>query len=364
MRALWIDIEASTPKDLKESLLKASKNLCDAVIVDTRDVDLAKSHGVQVASLEGGDIQVLTGAEIDQIEALKSEGKQLCLKITITRGSDEDAVVEAVERGTDYLLINCPDWKIIPLENLIAKTHGKVVVLAEVASLDEARVALETLELGVDGVVLKPLNVADVEAASSLVKSIKTRIEEKATSKKIDVSTAKILSCKPLSMGLRVCIDTCDILLPGEGMLVGSQSSTLFLIQGEVEESNYIEPRPFRVNAGPISLYILTPENKTRYLSELRAGDEVVIVDREGNQRTTIVGRVKIERRPLTLVKAEIDGRAVSTIAQNAETIRFMTPDSSKSVSDLDAGDEVLVYSTVGGRHFGVFVEKEWVLER
>jgi len=342
MRALWIAIEASTPQDLKESLLKASKDLCDAVVVDTSDVEQAKSQGIQVASLEGGDIQVLTGAEMDLIEALKSDGKLICLKITVTSRSDEDTVVEAVERGADYLLISCPDWKIIPLENLIAKIHGKAVVLAEVATLDEARVALETLELGVDGVVLKPLSVADVEAASSLVKSVKTRDDEIATSQKIEV----------------------DIMLPGEGMLVGCQSSTLFLIQGEVEESNYVEPRPFRVNAGPISLYVLTPENKTRYLSELRAGDEVVIVNREGNQRTTVVGRVKIERRPLTLVKAEIDGRAVSTIVQNAETIRFMTRDASKSVADLEAGDEVLVHSKVGGRHFGVFVEEEWVLER
>jgi 3-dehydroquinate synthase class II len=41
-----------------------------------------------------------------------------------------------------------------------------------------------------------------------------------------------------------------------------------------------------------------------------------------------------------------------------------MTPDASKSVADLEAGDEVLVHSKVGGRHFGVFVEEEWVLER
>jgi 3-dehydroquinate synthase II len=364
MRALWIAIEAKTPQDLKESLLKASKDLCDAVVVDTSDVELATSQGNQVASVEGGDIQLLTEAEIDRIEVLKSEGKTICFKITVTSSSDEDTVVKAVERGTDYLLISCPDWKIIPLENLIAKTHGKTVVLAEVASLDEARVALETLELGVDGVVLKPLSVADLEEASSLVKSVKTRDDEIATTQKIEVSPAKILSCKPLSMGLRVCIDTCDIMLPGEGMLVGSQSSTLFLIQGEVEESNYVEPRPFRVNAGPISLYVLTPENKTRYLSELRSGDEVAIVDREGNQRTAVVGRIKIERRPLTLVKAEVNGRAVSTIVQNAETIRFMTQDASKSVADLEAGDEVLVHSKLGGRHFGVFVEEEWVLER
>ncbi len=364
MRVLWITLEASTPPSLKESLLQAAKDLCDAVVVEPQDVAAARAQGLQVASTEDGDILILTTAELDQVEACKRAGNPVCLNLVVTSRSDEDTVEDAVARGVDYLLITCPDWKIIPLENLIAKTRGQATLLAAVTSVDEARVALETLELGVDGVVLTPAAVADVEAASALVKGVTTRETELAASPRIELTSAKILSCTPLSLGLRACIDTCDLLQPGEGMLVGCQSGALFLIQGEVEESHYVEPRPFRVNAGPISLYVLTPNNKTRYLSELRAGDAVVIVDREGNQRTTVVGRIKIERRPLTLVKAAIADRAVSTIVQNAETIRFMTPDASKSVVDLAAGDEVLVHAPAGGRHFGVAVAEEWVLER
>jgi len=364
MRILWIEVEASTPKELKKALLEASKDLCDAVVVDERDVELAKFLGARSASLKGGDIQMIGETETGLIEDLKGQGKRLCLKITIKDRSDEDEAVEAVKKGLDYLVINCPDWKIIPLENLIAKARGKAVILAQATSLDEARVALETLEIGVDGIILKPSSVAEVEAASSLLKGVKTRLEERVKSPKIELSPVKILSCKPLSTGLRACIDTCDLMLPGEGMLVGCQSSALFLIQGEVEESPYVEPRPFRVNAGPISLYILTPQNKTRYLSELRAGDEAVIVDREGNQRSATVGRVKIERRPLTLIEAEVQGKVVKIIVQNAETIRFLTKDGSKSVTDLKAGDEVLVHYKSGGRHFGVLVEEELIIER
>lgn len=364
MRSLWIEVAPSTPKDLKESLFEASKDLCDAVVVDKSDVELAKSYGVPVASLGDGDIKIITEMELGLIEGLRGEGNSLCVEIMVTDRSDEDRVVEAVDRGSDHIIINCPDWKIIPWENLIAKIHEKALILAKVGDLAEAKAALESLEIGVDGVVLTPLSVADVEAASSLVKGVKTRIEEMTESPKIDLSQAKILSCRPLSLGLRACIDTCDLLVPGEGMLVGCQSSCLFLIQGEVEESNYVEPRPFRVNAGPVSLYVLTSENKTRYLSEVRSGDEVLIVDREGSQRTAVVGRVKIEKRPLTLVEAEIEGTVVRTIVQNAETIRFLTKNGSKSVVDLVTGDEVLTYFKAGGRHFGVFVEKEVVIER
>ena len=37
-------------------------------------------------------------------------------------------------------------------------------------------------------------------------------------------------------------------------------------------------------------------EEKTRYLSELQAGDDVMIVRSDGDTRHGVIGRVKIER--------------------------------------------------------------------
>ena len=150
----------------------------------------------------------------------------------------------------------------------------------------------------------------------------------------------------------------------GEGRLVGCQSSALFLIQAEVQVNPHVEPRPFRVNAGPISLYILKPNNETCYLSELKAGDEVLVVNREGYFRRVVVSRLKIERRPLTLIEADVNGNRIKTIVQNAETIHFVTKDGSKSIVELKPNDEVLVHHQLGGRHFGVLVEEETVIEK
>ena len=147
-------------------------------------------------------------------------------------------------------------------------------------------------------------------------------------------------------------------------MLVGCQSSGLFLVEAEVHETPFVAPRPFRVNAGSIALYVLTPGGKTKYLSELKAGDEVLIVDREGRNRTTNICRVKIEWRPLLLIEARCQGRIIKTILQNAETIRVVTKDGSKSVSELKPGDKVLVHIQEGGRHFGTLVKEERVIER
>jgi 3-dehydroquinate synthase II len=151
---------------------------------------------------------------------------------------------------------------------------------------------------------------------------------------------------------------------PGEGILCGCQSNGLFLVEAEVHRNQFVETRPFRVNAGAVSLYTLTSLSRTRYLSELKAGEEVLIVNRKGQTRRANVGRVKIEWRPMMLVEAKHNGMAMNSIVQNAETIRFVTEDGSKSVTELKKGDEVLVHISQGGRHFGMLVQKEKVIER
>jgi 3-dehydroquinate synthase II len=151
----------------------------------------------------------------------------------------------------------------------------------------------------------------------------------------------------------------------GEGILVGCQSAGLFLVEAEVYENPYVQSRPFRVNAGAPSNYTLASLQNTRYLSELKAGDEVLIINREGNVRRTNVGRAKIEFRPLLLIEAEVEGTKIKVILQNAETIRLVTVNGSKPVTELKAGDEVLVHMAArGGRHFGVSVADERVIER
>ena len=71
------------------------------------------------------------------------------------------------------------------------------------------------------------------------------------------------------------------------------------------------------------------------------------------------MGRLKIEKRPLMLIKARVKDRVVSTIVQNAETIR-LTDSAGKAVSvvSLTAGDKVLVAVEEGARHFGYKIDE------
>jgi 3-dehydroquinate synthase II len=357
VKKFWLNIQRELPSKNLDELIQASSQYCDIVLTDDEEL-LAKLHKNKIktcSKFESSEIALLDGLDEDLFADFKKSGRKIAVRIEIKDRKDEELVIKAVDLLADYILISCKDWKIIPLENIIAQVHGKCVLIAEVSSPEEADVALKTLELGADGIMLVTPSTEDLSKTYSIIKESSTELE---------LTDAEIVDTKTISMGARVCIDSCDLMKEGEGMLVGSQSSALFLIESETHESPYVETRPFRVNAGPVSLYILSSDNKTKYLSELKAGDEVAIVARDGNVRLSNIGRVKIELRPLLLIEAKKDNKMIKTIVQNAETIRVVTDDGSKSVTDLKKGDKVKVRIEEGGRHFGTKVEEETVIER
>jgi 3-dehydroquinate synthase II len=346
LKELWVEIDQAASPQEKETLLSLAHENADVIIEDTQ-------AGNRSGKL---NITFLTELNEKKIAQHKNEGKKTAIKISIKGKEDENKAVEAAELGVDYIIINCLDWRVIPLENLIAKARGKSKLIAEVTTAEDAKLVLEALELGTDGVLLKTSNPNELSKATKIVKE---------QMPKITLTVAKIVSTKPISSGARVCVDTVDLMVPGEGMLVGCQSAGFFLVEAEVNENPYVNSRPFRVNAGAASNYTLTSLQGTRYLSELKAGDEVLIINREGKARITNVGRSKIEFRPLLLIEAQVGDTKIKIILQNAETIRVVTPKASKPVTELKPNDEVIVHiAAKGGRHFGVSVPEETVIEK
>ena len=110
--------------------------------------------------------------------------------------------------------------------------------------------------------------------------------------------------------------------------------------------------------------YTLTPGGKTKYLADLRAGDEVMLIDFQGRSQTAYLGRNKIEKRPMMLIDAEAQGQPISLVMQNAETIRLVSPEGKPiSITSLKPGDKVLGHIEKAGRHFGIQVD-ETLIER
>ncbi|MCX6349220.1 MAG: 3-dehydroquinate synthase II [Candidatus Aureabacteria bacterium] len=329
-KKVWIDIRPWS----KKKVIAALEAGADAVIVSAGMSSAVKKLGRMRTVAVDGDIRL--GRDVAEITL---------------RGKADEIASLGLSRGRT-VIVSCPDWTVIPLENLVAQSAA---IMAAVKNRSAARTALGILEKGVAGVVVRS---DDPAAIAGIVRLVKTPRE------KLELTPVRVTEIRELGMGDRVCVDTCTAMGIGEGMLVGNAGSALFLIHSESVENPFVRPRPFRVNAGALHAYTMVPGGKTVYLSELSSGDEVLIVDHRGRVQPALVGRVKAEKRPMLLVRAGRGKREASLVLQNAETIRLVRPSGKPvSVAQLKKGDEVLVRFEGGGRHFGMKV-KESIIEK
>lgn len=283
--------------------------------------------------------------------------RKIGMRFEITSNADIEGVLAAsAKHGLDFVIVDVRDWKIIPLENTIAKLHRmRTMLIASARTPVEVRKMFSILDVGVDGVIFAASSISQVRDALFYMGG-----------KQFAMAPAKVVEIREVGDGERVCVDTASMLHKGEGMLIGSRSNFMFLVHNESVGSSFTSPRPFRVNAGAVHCYTPSPDGTTKYLSELETGSEVLILTPGGKARRVAVGRSKIERRPMLIIKAEADGEMGGIIAQDAETIRFVRPDGDLvSVTHLREGDEVMVHvREAAGRHFGMEVADEYILEK
>jgi len=333
MKEIWMRVDA--PDDIekrKKLLLSGLENGIDTFIVRPGDEQFSTLGKIRLVVNKDG---VLSGGAKGRV-------------VSITTPKEQEAAL-ALCKKEEVLVVSTGEWSIIPYENLIAASAGKTKIMACVSSSEDAELSQNILEKGTDGIVV---DVKTGSAVKDIVKGVKRTPD-------VSLVPIKVVSVKNIQTGDRICIDTCSNMVPGEGMLIGSQSSCFFLVQSESEENGYVAARPFRVNAGAVHAYIMLPDGKTKYLSELRAGDDVLLVNRGGTTQVASIGRCKAEFRPMLLVTATHDGEEYTTILQNAETVKLVTPKGSVSVNALKKGDEVLAYLIEGGRHFGMAVKEK-----
>jgi 3-dehydroquinate synthase II len=373
-KAVWIKADGGNWDENKPLVTTGLESGADCVLLKAEDVAKAKELGNIRVAAPGNEADIvvvgiagegdgtkplpsdLSGSEdIAKANQLVREGKTVAGFVIIKNKKYEQFALE-LGKSCDHLIVIGTDWKVIPLENLIAGLQTlDVEIIAGVRNADETKLALETLEHGSDGVLLDTGNLSEIKNVIA--------VRDRAGMEKLALVPAKVTKVKQVGMGDRVCVDTASLMVPGEGMLIGSQSNGLFLVNSESDESPYVAARPFRVNAGAVHAYIRIGE-KTRYLSELNSGDEVLLINSGGETRQAVIGRVKIERRPLMLVEAEVKGVKIKTLLQNAETIKLVGKDGKPvPVTDLKENDEVMVYFDDTARHFGIKIE-ETIIEK
>lgn len=329
MKAVWLHLSEWN----KALVTEAIESGVDAVLAADGLAEKIRQLGrITVVSADGGDLSIPDDVEV----------------ITINDKADELRAADALKRK--IVIVRTTDWNIIPIENLIPA--GGERLYAFVKNIEEARLAAGIMEKGVAGLVIETDDPSAVSEMTRYVKSI--------DSEKIPLEKITITEVKNIGIGDRVCVDTCSNLNTGEGLLTGNSNSCLFLVHAENVENPYVAPRPFRINAGAVHAYVRVPGDKTRYLGELKTGDPVLITNYNGGTYTAYVGRSKIEKRPMLVLKGvDTQGNEYTVILQNAETIRLTSPDGVPlSVAAIRPGDVVLARIETGGRHFGMAVDE------
>ena len=341
------------PKVAKNHLAKFVKNLEDEGIrmVFADPKSLGKTKVQTVFTSQNADYVIL-----DKPTAKKPKGKKVGRRFNVSSNKDIENILDSAKKGLDFVIIEVKDWKIIPLENIIAKLHKMHTKIFSIArNAKEARKMFSILDVGVDGVIFNTGSINEVRQTLVYLGS-----------KSFELTTAKVLEIQEVGDGERVCVDTASMLNRGEGMLIGNRANFLFLVHNESVGSSFTSPRPFRVNAGAVHCYTLAPDGTTKYLSELETGVEILVLNSKGKARRAAIGRCKIEKRPMLMIKAKAGDEIGGIIAQDAETIRFVKSNGQLvSVTHLKKGDSVLVHSKPAtGRHFGMEVSDEYILEK
>ncbi|KQU63227.1 hypothetical protein ASG66_02105 [Bacillus sp. Leaf406] len=289
----------------------------------------------------------LVSSDPDVVRKALTENEKTGLYVFI---DDEESMMRACDVGGEfnYLFVEFKDETNIPLELVIAKLQkSETEIIKYVQSVSDAKVSKEVMEVGCDGFLI---DTNKFEVVSKLNEEL-----EQAKTTFLPVIKATVTDVVHLGPGERACIDTTSLLTTEEAMIVGSTSGGGLLVCSETHYLPYMNTRPFRVNAGAVHSYVWCPDDTTEYITDLKVGAKVSVIDIHGNVREVNIGRIKIEVRPLLLIEAEYKGKKINTIVQDDWHIRIFDGDGNpKNATTFKKGDEILAYDCEPGRHVGV----------
>ena len=348
MKFAWIDLR-SVPAEQRAAIVDAAVHARVDAIVDDNPATLETlPNTVKKILVNGGTAQPDTVAlhpvaDAAELSALEDGAAAL---VNVTDDRTLRLACDAA-RARPYTVVRFRDPTKIPLEIVIAaadSASGQLV--CEAVDVEEARIIVDVLEKGSEGVLLAPSCADDVFTLTAMLRDTTP-----------DLSLAKLTvdSITHLGLGDRVCIDTCSHFEEDEGMLVGSYAHGFVLCCSETHPLPYMPTRPFRINAGALHSYVVGKDNRTNYLSELKSGLPVLAVGADGRTRRIVVGRIKLESRPLLGIDATSeDGVHVNLIVQDDWHVRVLGPGGVVlNVTELKPGDQLLGYVATDKRHVG-----------
>lgn len=373
-KVAWYDISnLSAGKGALDSITKAVSDNSDSLVVikesqlstipaGLRKVLFVKGVPEKFETLCSSYDTLILEEEVIRSEWFKINGKSLkCNVGAYVNVTDPASLERAVEvtHHVPLVVVEFKDDTKIPLEIVLAEAQNyNTRVVMKVKDHLEAQVVFGVLECGADGVIVETENLNDIY-------SVQEEIVNYCKNPEQDLVELVVTRTYYAGMGERACIDFTTLLGLDEGVLLGSFSGGGILACSETHPLPYMPTRPFRVNAGTLQSYVLAPDNKTYYLSDIRAGMELLVIGTDGKARPATVGRIKLESRPILCIEAMApDNTLVKVFMQNDWHVRVFGVDGKPiNITTLKEGDKVLGYTTESGRHVGVKVD-ELILEQ
>ncbi|MEU4645469.1 3-dehydroquinate synthase II [Micromonospora sp. NPDC023814] len=367
-KIVWLDVRG-TAEEMRPALIEEGiHQRVDAVVSDRAEELTALPPTVRKVFFPDAEPDLDTCGDVDvvlvdiglhgAVEEWAARRPELTFGafLEVTDADTLEAACRAARSGA-WTVILFKDPTKIPLEIVLAaaaNAPGGLITVA--ADVTEAEIIFGVLERGADGVMLRPERVGDITAAQAAADAV---------SPELTLVELEVTATRHVGMGERACVDTCTHFQKDEGILVGSYSKGMILCVSETHPLPYMPTRPFRVNAGAIHSYTLAGNGRTRYLSELGAGAQVLAVDTKGRTRTVTVGRVKIESRPLLSIDAvSADGVVVNLILQDDWHVRVLGPGGAVlNSTELKPGDRLLGFLPTEDRHVGYPIN-EFCLEK
>ncbi|MFG3494211.1 3-dehydroquinate synthase II family protein [Streptomyces sp. NPDC047928] len=367
VKLCWVDVRTIEEGARKAVIEEAVHQRVDAIVAASPADLEGLPPTVKKVLVPGGDTppEDLGQAQVVILDAPRTRIAQLAAeRPEVEFGRFVEIVdAETLEQACDaartekWAVLLFRDPTKIPLEIVIAaaaRATGSIITIAQ--DVEEAEIIFGVLEHGSDGVMMAPAAVGDATALKAAAEAQPADLE---------LVELEVTATAHIGMGERACVDTCTHFREDEGILVGSHSKGMILCVSETHPLPYMPTRPFRVNAGAIHSYTLSKDERTHYLSELKAGSKVLAVDVKGQTRMVTVGRVKIESRPLISIDAAApDGRTVNLILQDDWHVRVLGPGGVVlNSTELKPGDKVLGYLPAEDRHVGYPIN-EFCLEK
>ena len=125
--------------------------------------------------------------------------------VEVRGAKDLDRAVESsLRRDYKFVVVDCTNWKIIPLENLIGEFRRKRrKIYAYMKSASDIKLAFSILEKGVDGVVIP---YSSLKASRELIGKVTSAAA--GEKQRVQLGKGRIKRIVDVGDGERVCIDT------------------------------------------------------------------------------------------------------------------------------------------------------------